>query len=223
MTDLMNSRWGYLEDIPYLSLHESPFYGLDGALKRMEDVIFSLFILAIIAVPMLLIAMGIKLSSKGPVFFKQRRYGLNNQEVIVWKFRTMTVQEDGDQIPQASRNDPRVTKLGAFLRKTSLDELPQFINVLQGHMSIVGPRPHAVAHNEYYRKEIYGYTLRHKVKPGITGWAQVNGWRGETDTYNKMRNRVDHDLWYINHWSIYLDLVIILRTLFTGFTDKQAY
>lgn len=223
MTDLLNSRWGYLEDVPFLSLHESPFYGIDGTLKRMEDVIFSLFILAIISVPMLLIATGIKLTSKGPVLFKQRRYGLNNQEVLVWKFRTMTVQEDGETIRQACRDDPRVTPFGAFLRRTSLDELPQFFNVLQGRMSIVGPRPHAVAHNEHYRREIYGYTLRHKVKPGITGWAQVNGWRGETDTYNKMRKRIDCDLWYIDHWSFLLDVRIILLTIFSSFVDRRAY
>ncbi|RME08664.1 MAG: exopolysaccharide biosynthesis polyprenyl glycosylphosphotransferase, partial [Bacteroidetes bacterium] len=168
-------------------------------------------------------ALAVKLSSKGPVLFKQRRYGLDGQIVEVWKFRSMTVTEDGDNIRQARKNDPRVTPVGSFLRRTSLDELPQFINVLQGRMSIVGPRPHAVAHNEQYRKLIKGYMWRHKVKPGITGWAQVNGWRGETDTLEKMKKRVEYDLDYIRRWSLWLDLKIILLTVFKGFVGKNAY
>src|SRR5450759_5186465 len=154
---------------------------------------------------MLAIAVGVKLSSPGPVLFRQHRYGLSGKVVQVWKFRTMSVQEDGGDIPQARRADPRVTRFGAFLRHTSLDELPQFFNVPQGHMSVVGPRPHAVAHNEQYRKLVPGYMLRYKVKPGITGWAQVNGWRGETDTLNKMEKRVEYDLDYIRNWTLWLD------------------
>lgn len=170
-----------------------------------------------------LIAVGIKFTSAGPVLFKQRRYGLNGELVEVWKFRSMTVCDDGDAVVQAKRGDARITPFGAFLRRTSLDELPQFINVLQGRMSIVGPRPHAVAHNEEYRRLIHGYMLRHKVKPGITGWAQVNGWRGETDTLDKMQKRIDYDLEYIRNWSIGVDLKIILMTVFKGFVGKNVY
>jgi putative colanic acid biosynthesis UDP-glucose lipid carrier transferase len=180
-------------------------------------------ILIIILIPLLLIAVAIKLNSSGPVLFKQRRYGLNGEEIVVWKFRSMTVCEDGENINQATKNDPRVTKLGSFLRKTSLDELPQFINVLQGHMSIVGPRPHAVAHNEWYRTQIKGYMLRHKVKPGITGLAQISGFRGETDTLDKMEGRIRYDLLYIQNWSLWLDIKIILLTIHKGFMSAGAY
>jgi len=223
LTDLLHARWGYLGDIPYLSLRETPFYGVHGTLKRLEDIILSSLILLLVSIPMLIISLAVKFTSKGPVLFKQQRYGLDGNEIKVWKFRSMTVTEDGDNIPQATRNDPRITPLGAFLRKTSLDELPQFINVIQGQMSIVGPRPHAAAHNEEYRKQIYGYMLRHKVKPGITGWAQINGWRGETDTLDKMENRVEHDIWYIRNWSVWLDLKIIFLTIIHGFTNPNAY
>ena len=166
---------------------------------------------------------SVKLSSPGPALFKQRRYGMDGNEINVWKFRTMRVCEDGDKVPQAKKNDPRITKLGAFLRRTSLDELPQFVNVLMGDMSIVGPRPHAVAHNELYRKQIKGYMLRHKVRPGITGWAQINGWRGETDSLLKMEKRVEHDLWYMRNWSLWLDLKIMLMTGVRGFAGANAY
>jgi putative colanic acid biosynthesis UDP-glucose lipid carrier transferase len=172
---------------------------------------------------MLCIALAVKLSSPGPVIFKQRRYGYNGEEIMVYKFRSMTVTENGDNIKQATRNDQRVTKIGAFLRRTSLDELPQFINVLQGRMSVVGPRPHAVAHNEIYRKLIRGYMMRHKTKPGITGWAQVNGWRGETDVLEKMQKRVEHDLYYLNNWSLWLDIWIIIRTVWAVLDRKNAY
>jgi putative colanic acid biosynthesis UDP-glucose lipid carrier transferase len=172
---------------------------------------------------MMVIAIGVKLSSPGPVLFKQRRYGLNGETIQVLKFRTMTTQDDGDVVVQAKKDDQRVTPFGKFLRKTSLDELPQFLNVLQGSMSIVGPRPHAISHNEHYRKLINGYMLRHKVKPGITGWAQVNGFRGETETLDKMKSRIDYDLYYINHWSIWFDLKIIVMTVINGFTGKTAY
>jgi putative colanic acid biosynthesis UDP-glucose lipid carrier transferase len=172
---------------------------------------------------MLVIAIAIKLTSRGPVFFRQRRYGLDGREILVWKFRTMTVCEDGDEVRQATRGDARVTRLGAFLRRTSLDELPQLFNVLGGSMSLVGPRPHAAAHNEQYRKMIQGYMLRHKVKPGITGLAQVRGWRGETDTLEKMQRRVECDHQYIRDWSLWLDIQILLQTLWIVLSGKNAY
>jgi len=172
---------------------------------------------------MLAIAAAVKLTSPGPVLFKQNRYGQKGEKIRVWKFRTMNVLEDGDEVKQATKGDSRYTKIGGFLRKTSLDELPQFFNVLQGTMSIVGPRPHAVAHNEQYRNIIPGYMLRHMIKPGITGWAQVNGWRGETNTIYKMRKRVEFDLEYMREWSLWLDIKIIFLTVFRGFTDKNAY
>lgn len=221
--DLLRAQWSDVQGIPVVSIFESPFFGIDGWLKRLQDVVLGTVIMAIIAVPMLVIAAAIRLTSKGPVFFKQRRYGLNGQEIRVLKFRTMTVTEDGDRVEQATRGDQRVTPLGAILRRTSLDELPQFLQVLTGEMSIVGPRPHAVAHNEQYRRLIHGYMLRHKVKPGITGWAQINGWRGETDTLEKMEKRVEFDLAYIHNWNFFLDLKIILLTIFRGFVSKSAY
>jgi putative colanic acid biosynthesis UDP-glucose lipid carrier transferase len=223
MYELLHSKWGNVGDLPVISIFDTPFYGVDGWLKRALDVVLGSIILLIIAVPMLLIALGIKLTSSGSVFFKQRRYGMNGHMIEVWKFRTMKVSEDGLDVTQATRNDPRITPFGAFLRGSSLDELPQFINVLQGTMSIVGPRPHAVAHNEQYRKLISGYMLRHKVKPGITGLAQVNGWRGETDAIEKMQKRVEYDLGYIRNWSLGLDIKIILLTVFKGFSGKNAY
>lgn len=191
--------------------------------KRLEDITLSLLILGLIALPMLLISAMIKLTSPGPVFFRQKRYGIDGRSIEVWKFRSMHVMENGADVVQATRGDARITPVGAFLRKTSLDELPQFINVLLGDMSIVGPRPHAVAHNEHYRGQINSYMLRHKVKPGITGWAQINGWRGETDTLDKMQKRVEHDLAYIHNWSLWLDLKIVFLTVFKGFVHKNAY
>lgn len=215
----LHSRWTSLGGIPTLSIFETPFYGVGGWLKRLTDLALTGIILPCIALPMLLIGIGVKVSSAGPILFKQRRYGLDGREVKVWKFRTMTVMEDGEDLVQAREADPRLTRFGAFLRQTSLDELPQFINVLQGHMSIVGPRPHAIAHNEEYRRLIPGYMLRHKVKPGITGWAQVNGWRGQTEVLRKMEQRVKHDLWYIQNWSLWLDIKIILRTIYGELDD----
>jgi putative colanic acid biosynthesis UDP-glucose lipid carrier transferase len=223
ISELMHSRWVNFGGIPLVSVYETPFYGLYGWAKQVEDFILGCLILPLISPLMIAIAVAIKVTSPGPVLFKQRRYGLNGAVVEVWKFRSMTVCEDGENIPQAKKNDARVTALGAFLRRTSLDELPQFINVLQGTMSVVGPRPHALVHNEEYRKLIKGYMLRHKVKPGITGWAQVNGWRGETDTLDKMQKRVEYDLEYIQNWSLWLDLKIITLTVFHGFTGKNAY
>lgn len=223
VSSLMQARWTSLGEMPVLAVHETPFDGVAGWLKRVEDLILGAAILLVITVPMALLSVMVKLSSPGPVFFRQRRYGLNGEEIWVLKFRTMTVMENGRVVNQAQKNDPRITRLGAFMRRTSLDELPQFLNVLMGEMSIVGPRPHAVAHNELYRKQIPGYMLRHKVKPGITGWAQVNGWRGETDTLDKMEHRIEHDLDYIRNWSIVLDLKIIFLTVFGQKTRQNAY
>jgi putative colanic acid biosynthesis UDP-glucose lipid carrier transferase len=220
---LYQARWVTVGGMPLISTFESPFYGTEFWIKRAEDLLLGSLILLLISPLLLIIAIGVKLSSPGPVIFKQHRYGLRGELVDVWKFRSMTVCDNGDQVVQAKKNDSRVTKLGAFLRKTSLDELPQFINVLQGTMSIVGPRPHAVAHNEQYRKLIRGYMLRHKVKPGITGLAQVNGFRGETDTIDKMQKRVDYDLEYILNWSLSKDIQIILKTVLVGFHSKNAY
>jgi len=221
--DLLHARWGTLGGVPTVSLHETPFYGVDGWLKRVEDIVLGTLILLIIAIPMLFIGICVRLTSPGPALFRQRRYGLNGEVIHVLKFRSMTVTEDGAEIKQATEGDARITKLGAFLRRTNLDELPQFLNVVEGSMSIVGPRPHAVAHNELYRKKIQGYMLRHKVKPGITGWAQVNGWRGETDTLDKMEKRIEHDLDYIRSWSLLWDLQIIFMTVFGSGARRHAY
>lgn len=221
--DLIQARLDEVNGIPVVAVRESPFCGLDGALKRASDIVFSSLILLAIWPVLLALAVGVKLSSPGPIIFKQRRYGLDGEQIVVYKFRSMRVCEDGGEITQATRNDSRATPLGRFMRSTSFDELPQFINVLQGRMSIVGPRPHAVAHNELYRKLIDGYMLRHKVRPGITGWAQVNGFRGETESVEKMRKRVEYDLDYLRHWSLALDLEIIRRTALTVWRDRHAY
>jgi putative colanic acid biosynthesis UDP-glucose lipid carrier transferase len=223
VTDLVQGRVNFVEDIPVVAVCESPFSGVNGLVKRASDIVFSLLILTAISPLLLCIAAAVKSSSPGPVIFKQRRYGLNGEEIMVYKFRSMTVCEDGGAIVQAQKNDKRLTSIGAFLRKSSLDELPQFVNVLQGRMSIVGPRPHAVSHNELYRKLISGYMVRHKVKPGITGWAQVNGFRGETDTVEKMQNRIDCDLEYLRHWSLRLDVFIIFKTVLVVFKGEHAY
>lgn len=221
--DLLRARWSSVGTVPVLGVVENPFFGVDGWVKRIEDIVIGTAILSIIAIPMLVIALAVKLTSAGPVVFRQYRYGLNGQRIRVLKFRTMTVCEDDGKVVQAGKYDSRITPLGRFLRRTSLDELPQFLNVLTGEMSIVGPRPHAVVHNETYRTIIQNYMLRHKVKPGITGWAQVNGWRGETDTLEKMEKRVEHDLDYIRHWGLWLDIKIIFLTVFGKATRKNAY
>ena len=221
--NLLNARWQTVGSVQTLSVFDTPFQGANNVLKRAEDIIVGSMILLLIAIPMIAIAIGVKVTSKGPVIFKQNRYGLDGKKIKVYKFRSMTVQDNGPEVKQATKNDARITPFGAFLRRTSLDELPQFINVIQGRMSIVGPRPHAVAHNEQYRKLIEGYMLRHKVKPGITGWAQINGFRGETETVNKMVKRVEYDLDYIHRWSVWLDIKIIIATVFKGFIDKNAY
>jgi putative colanic acid biosynthesis UDP-glucose lipid carrier transferase len=222
--DLIQARVDDVNGIPVLAVCESPFAGVTGLLKRLSDLFFASILTVLVAPIMLIVAIGIKITMPGgPILFKQKRYGLDGREIRIYKFRTMSVTEDGEHIVQAKRDDPRITRLGAFLRKTSLDELPQFINVLQGRMSVVGPRPHAVAHNEEYRKLIKGYMVRHKVKPGITGWAQVNGFRGETDTIEKMESRIKYDLDYLRHWSLGLDSMIIMRTVIMMFRDKNAY
>ncbi len=219
----MNAGVEEFEGLPLINLTDSRMHGWNAVLKGFTDFFVSVIALILLAPLMAAIALCIKLTSQGRVIFVQKRYGLDGEEIKVYKFRTMTVCEDGPDIPQASRCDPRVTPFGAFLRRTSLDELPQFINVLQGRMAVVGPRPHAVAHNEKYRKLIRTYMLRHKVKPGITGWAQVNGWRGETDTLAKMEKRVKYDIDYIQNWSLWFDMKIMLFTIFNGFTNKNAY
>ena len=223
VSDLIQARVDHIHGMPVVALTETPTLGVSGIGKRISDVVIASLILLMIWPVLLVLAAGVKLSSPGPVIFKQRRYGLDGQEIYVYKFRSMRVCEDGAVVRQAGREDPRITPFGAFIRRTSLDELPQFINVLQGRMSVVGPRPHAVAHNEQYRKLIKGYMLRHKVKPGITGWAQVNGLRGETETLDKMRARIQYDIDYMRNWSLMFDLMIIGKTLAVVWRDQNAY
>ena len=222
--DLIQARFDELDGIPLVAICESPFSGFNSILKRLTDIGVASLVLLLIWPLMLAIAIGVKLTSPGPAIFKQRRYGLDGAEILVYKFRSMSVVENGaTEFRQATRSDSRVTPFGAFLRRTSLDELPQFINVLQGTMSIVGPRPHPVALNEQYRKVIKRYMIRHKVKPGITGWAQINGYRGETETVEKMETRVAYDLDYMRKWSVSLDFWIILRTVTVVIKDRNAY
>jgi putative colanic acid biosynthesis UDP-glucose lipid carrier transferase len=220
---LLHSRWTDILGLPVVSVFENPFYGIDGLAKRLSDLCLGGIFLLLAAMPMALIAALIRLTSHGPALFRQRRYGLDGQEIRVWKFRTMTVCEDGPQAVQARPNDPRVTRLGALLRRTSLDELPQLFNVIEGSMSLVGPRPHANAQNEEFRVKIGGYMLRHKVKPGITGLAQVNGWRGITDAPEKMRKRIEFDHRYIREWSLWLDVKILAKTVLVVASGKNAY
>lgn len=221
--ELLHSRWTDLGGLPAVSVFENPLYGVDGLLKRVADLVIATTALVAAAIPMLVIAALVKLSSPGPVFFRQRRYGLDGREIRVWKFRSMRSCDNGPVVKQATRHDPRITRIGAILRRTSLDELPQLFNVIDGSMSLVGPRPHASAHNEQYRSLIRGYMLRHKVKPGITGLAQINGCRGETETVDKMERRIDWDHQYIRSWSIWLDFKILLRTLLVVWKQEQAY
>ena len=221
---LINHGVSEVVGIPMLDLSASPMTGPNVLLKACEDYCAALIILAVVSPVMVGIAIAVKLTSPGPILYRQKRHGWNSEKIWVYKFRSMVVHDEGGfQVSQASRHDARVTPLGAFLRRTSLDELPQFINVLQGRMSVVGPRPHAVVHNDYYKELVPGYMLRHKVKPGITGWAQINGFRGETDTLEKMQKRVEHDLHYIENWSLWLDLKIIFRTMYKGFIHRNAY
>jgi putative colanic acid biosynthesis UDP-glucose lipid carrier transferase len=211
--DLIQGRLVEINGMPALSVCDTPFYGMDAVLKRATDLALAGVALVLASPVMALVAAAVKFTSKGPVLFRQRRYGLNGEEIVVYKFRSMTTTEDGSVVTQATKHDARVTAVGRFIRRTSLDELPQLFNVIQGQMSMVGPRPHAVAHNEMYRKLISGYMIRHKVRPGITGLAQVNGMRGETELLEKMAARVRYDLEYLRHWSPWLDLKIIVRTL----------
>ncbi len=222
-SSLLHARYIEIANTPVLCIYDAPLSTQNALIKRMEDLLIGSLLLLLILPVMIIIAIAIKLTSPGPILFKQSRHGLRGETFQVWKFRTMTVCENGDIIRQATRNDMRVTRVGAFLRKTSLDELPQFFNVIRGHMSIVGPRPHAVAHNETYKELIPGYMMRHLMKPGITGWAQVNGWRGETDTLYKMQKRVECDMEYIRSWTLWLDLRIILITAFKTLYDRNAY
>jgi putative colanic acid biosynthesis UDP-glucose lipid carrier transferase len=223
LKNLMNARIGSVGEVDTISVFESPVNGMKHFYKRTFDILFSFTAILALSPVLLIIAVAIKLNSPGAVIFKQDRYGLDGRKIKVWKFRSMSVTENSDVITQATKGDVRITRVGAFLRKTSLDELPQFLNVLFGDMSVVGPRPHAVAHNEEYRKLVTYYMLRHKVLPGITGWAQVNGWRGETDTLDKMEKRVDFDLAYIRNWTLWWDVKIVFMTLFKGFVGKNVY
>ncbi|MBN8491608.1 MAG: undecaprenyl-phosphate glucose phosphotransferase [Burkholderiales bacterium] len=220
---IIQGRLQDMNGVPVVGICETPFTGTNELVKRISDIVLASIILVLISPVLLAIAVGVKLSSPGPAIFRQRRNGLDGEEIIVYKFRSMRVMDDGAVVKQATKGDPRITPFGAFLRKTSLDELPQFINVLQGRMSIVGPRPHAVAHNELYRQLIKAYMVRHKVKPGITGWAQVHGHRGETDTVEKMQARVEYDLEYLRNWSLGLDLQIIARTIVVVLRGSNAY
>jgi putative colanic acid biosynthesis UDP-glucose lipid carrier transferase len=220
---IIQGRLQDMNGVPVVGICETPFTGTNELVKRLSDIVLASLIVILISPLLLVIAIGIKVTSPGPVIFKQRRNGLDGEEIVVYKFRSMTTVDDGAVVRQATRDDPRITPLGAILRRSSLDELPQFFNVLQGTMSIVGPRPHAVTHNAEYRQIIKAYMVRHKVKPGITGWAQVNGQRGETDTIEKMRTRVEYDLEYLRNWSLGLDLRIIASTVRLLFFDRHAY
>ncbi|KAA1260102.1 UDP-glucose:undecaprenyl-phosphate glucose-1-phosphate transferase [Rubripirellula obstinata] len=221
--ELLHSQWTSMGGLPAVSVFENPLFGVDGMVKRVSDVVLASIALVASAIPMLLIAIAVKASSPGPVFFRQRRYGLDGREILVWKFRSMRTCDNGPVVKQATTDDPRITHVGAILRRTSLDEIPQIFNVLQGSMSLVGPRPHASAHNEQYRSLIRGYMLRHKVKPGITGLAQVNGCRGETETLDKMQARINWDHRYIRSWSLWSDIKIMFRTVFVVLKQDQAH
>jgi putative colanic acid biosynthesis UDP-glucose lipid carrier transferase len=220
---IIQGRLEEVSGVPVVGLMHTPFTGLNSVMKRATDLVLASLILVLISPLLLIVAIGVKLSSPGPVIFRQNRTGLDGEVIQVYKFRSMTVQDNGEYVRQAQRNDPRITRFGSFIRRTSLDELPQFINVLQGRMSIVGPRPVAVAHNEQYRHLVRAYMARHKVRPGITGWAQVNGLRGETDTLEKMARRVEYDLEYLRNWSAGLDILIIFRTIWLVLFDRNAY
>jgi len=221
--DPVQARFDVLGGIPVVAVCESPFYGANGIAKRVSDLIIAALLLLACLPLLLIVALGVRLSSPGPIMFKQRRYGLDGREILIYKFRSMTDIEDGaTQYRQVTAGDSRVTRFGALIRRFSLDELPQLLNVLEGTLSMVGPRPHVISVNEQYRKLIPGYMLRHKIKPGITGWAQVNGYRGGDDL-ESMRKRVEFDMDYLRHWSLALDLSIILRTAAIVWRDKTAY
>ena len=221
--DLPIYGFGRIGGINLVQVRVRPIGGWGLIAKQLIDYTFAGMGLLVLLPAFLLIAVAIRLNSSGPVFFPQRRHGCNEREIIVWKFRTMRVAEDSDDVVQAKKEDSRITRVGRFLRKTSIDELPQLINVLRGEMSLVGPRPHALVHNEYYRSRVSRYSNRHKVKPGITGLAQINGLRGLTDTPEKMRQRVEMDIHYINNWSIWLDLKILALTPLFGLAHRNAF
>lgn len=220
---MLSSKVGSFLGLPVVDLNQPISSGVNGVIKDIFDKAFSIVALILLLPLFIVIAICIKTSSPGPVFFKQPRLGLNGRKFNVYKFRTMKIHQEHNTVTQATKNDPRITPIGGFLRRTSLDELPQFINVLFGDMSVVGPRPHALQHNEMYKDLLEMYMLRHRVKPGITGWAQIHGHRGETDTVDKMATRVEFDLHYIQHWSLWMDVRIIVWTAFKGWTGKNAY
>lgn len=221
---LLNHKVTQVAGLQIIDLSVSPLdEGGNAIIKRSFDISFSLIALLLIWPILLAISFIVKATSPGPAVFKQIRNGIHGKEISVYKFRSMHVHNEKNKVTQARKNDSRITPVGSFLRKSSLDELPQFINVLQGKMSVVGPRPHAISHNEEYKEIVDSYMRRHKVKPGITGWAQINGYRGETDTIDKMEKRVEFDLYYIDNWSIWFDIKIVIMTIFKGFFDKNAY
>lgn len=221
--DLVQARFQLVAGVPVVAVRESPFFGIHALVKRLTDLLFASIAVMVTAPTLIAVGIGVRLSSPGPILFKQRRYGLDGKEIIVYKFRSMTVTEDGDKdYTQVTRADRRVTRFGAFIRRTSLDELPQLFNVLEGSMSIVGPRPHAIAVNEQYRRLIPAYMIRHKIKPGITGWAQINGCRGGDDLPSMIK-RIEYDLTYLRHWSLGLDLKIMFRTLTAVWNDRHAF
>jgi putative colanic acid biosynthesis UDP-glucose lipid carrier transferase len=219
--DLIQGRLVAINGMPALSVCETPLHGLEAVFKRAMDIVIASLGLIFLAPLLLGVAAAVRLTSRGPALFRQRRYGLDGEEIVVYKFRSMRVCEDGGVVTQATKGDPRVTRVGAFIRKTSIDELPQLLNVLQGKMSLVGPRPHAIAHNELYRKLINGYMIRHKVRPGMTGYAQVHGLRGETETLEKMSERVRYDLEYLRKWSPWLDVKILVKTFLVVLQDQR--
>lgn len=221
--DLIQSQVLSIGDTPVVALCETPFFGYRGLIKRMTDIVIGAMATVLLSPILILAALLIKLTSPGSVIFRQQRYGLDGQKITIFKFRTMRVSDDGDVVKQATVNDDRLTPIGGWLRKWSIDELPQLFNVLQGTMSLVGPRPHAVAHNEEYRKLIKGYMFRHKVLPGMTGWAQVNGFRGGTERLEDMQGRVEHDLYYLRNWSISFDLKIMALTILHVASAEKAY
>jgi putative colanic acid biosynthesis UDP-glucose lipid carrier transferase len=222
VSDQFEARVGEILGVPVIAMRESPFHGYRGAAKRLMDIVIATAVLAVTAPFLLAIALAIRITSRGPALFRQRRYGLDGREIVIYKFRTMTVTEDSGWLDQAHPNDARVTRLGRFLRRWSLDEMPQLVNVLQGRMSLVGPRPHAVGHNEEYRRLIKGYMVRHKVPPGITGLAQVKGFRGATPRLQDMQGRVHYDLEYLRNWSLLLDWKILFMTVPKLFNTDRA-
>jgi len=221
--DFLHAQWETLSEMPVLRVIDSPFNGFNGFAKRLQDICLSSLILLILGIPMLIVAIAIRVTSPGPAIYRQLRHGLDGHEFTIYKFRTMTAEASSTEYKQAERGDPRVTCLGAFLRRTSIDELPQLINVLQGRMSMVGPRPHPLKLNDDHANLIQRFILRHKVRPGITGWAQINGLRGETETVDKMRSRVEYDLEYINNWSFWFDLRILILTVVRVWRDRNAF